>query len=247
VGNALISTGQIQVDAEAFFDWSVDMLAVAGVDGYFKRLNPAWEATLGWTSEQLMARPYLDFVHPEDRQATMAEASRIAGGDWCLSFVNRYRCRDESYRWLHWTSRPHLAQGLVYAVARDVTAQKEAERALKESEERLHLALRAARMGLWEWDSTRGTVKLTPGTGRLVGLSETGGELSPDLLLRLLDPEDLPEARRLLGRNGDFSWTFRVQGADGTPHRIATEGKAFADDFGRLLKATGTLRRAERV
>ena len=63
-----------------FFRLSIDMLAVAGFDGFFKRLNPSWERTLGWSEAELLARPYMEFIHPEDREATMAEAGKIATG-----------------------------------------------------------------------------------------------------------------------------------------------------------------------
>jgi PAS domain S-box-containing protein len=125
------------------FRMSRDMLCVAGFDGYFRRLNPAWEETLGYTLEELMSRPYVEFVHPDDRSATAAEAKSGATGHSTLAFENRYRRKDGSYRWLAWTATPHLEQGLSYAVARDVTEQKRAERELLLARETAEAANRA--------------------------------------------------------------------------------------------------------
>src|SRR5215467_4710263 len=77
-------------DLREFFDLSLNLWCVAGTDGYFKRLNKAWETTLGFTTEELLARPYLDFVHPDDRNATVVEASEVVGGRTTLTFENRY-------------------------------------------------------------------------------------------------------------------------------------------------------------
>ncbi len=114
-------------ELESFFRLSLDMLAVADFEGRFKRLNPVWERVLGWSREQLMARPYLDFVHPEDREATAAEAAGLSRGLETLSFTNRYRCADGSYRWLLWNSTPDPERRRIYAAARDVTEKRGAE------------------------------------------------------------------------------------------------------------------------
>lgn len=110
-----------------FFDISPDLLCIAGTDGYFKRLNPAWEHTLGYTTEELMSRPYREFIHPDDVTHTDVEAAgQLDTGKATVAFENRYHCRDGSYRWLTWNATPTPDDGLVYAVARDTTAQRAA-------------------------------------------------------------------------------------------------------------------------
>lgn len=123
-----------------FFDLSIDMLCIAGMDGYFKALNPAWEKTLGFTGEELRAKPYLEFVHPDDRGSTRKEAGRLSRGVPALVFENRYLCRDGSYRWLSWNSHPVPEKGLIYAVVRDITAQKRTNCRLREANEELAAA-----------------------------------------------------------------------------------------------------------
>jgi PAS domain S-box-containing protein len=111
-------------ELDQFFSLSIDLFCIASTDGQFKRVSPAWEKTLGWPANELMAVPYLTFVHPEDEAATVAEARKLATGGLTVHFENRYRCRDGSYRWLSWTAAGVLEDGLVFATARDVTEHK---------------------------------------------------------------------------------------------------------------------------
>lgn len=115
---------QTEVDLREFIDLSLNLLCIAGTDGYFKHVNPAWETTFGFTREELLSRPYLEFVHPDDRGATTAEAAKIASGCNTLSFENRYRCKDGSYRWLLWSAVVRAERGLIYAIAADITERK---------------------------------------------------------------------------------------------------------------------------
>ncbi|MBX7068160.1 MAG: PAS domain S-box protein [Microthrixaceae bacterium] len=121
------------VELERFFTDSLFPMAVAGTDGYFKHLNSAWQTVLGWELAELMDHPFLAFVHPEDVDRTMAEVSRLAGGGATIAFENRYRCADGSYRWLQWNSTPRWA--LIYAIARDITRERETDEALRRSEQ----------------------------------------------------------------------------------------------------------------
>jgi PAS domain S-box-containing protein len=111
-------------DLREFIDLSLNLLCIAGTDGYFKYVNPACESTLGYTSEELLSRPYIEFVHPDDRQATVSEAAHVASGRSTLSFENRYRRKDGAYRWLLWSAIVRAERGLIYCVAADVTERK---------------------------------------------------------------------------------------------------------------------------
>lgn len=119
---------RLEEERDRYFAFSADLMCVAGEDGYFKRLNPAWERTLGWSLEELMSRPYEDFIHPEDRSSTGSETARAAHSERVAGFRNRYRCKDGSYRWLSWTS-PGVAPSStdIHAAARDVTEEILAE------------------------------------------------------------------------------------------------------------------------
>ena len=125
---------------DRFFTNSIDLLCFLDFSGYFKRLNPAWERTLGFTRAELMSKPFIEFVHPDDRERTLNQNRDVRGGGQALSFENRYLCKDGTYRWLRWNATPDSSESVIYSVARDVTANKEAE----EERERLVSELRAA-------------------------------------------------------------------------------------------------------
>jgi PAS domain S-box-containing protein len=98
---------RLRGECETFFALSLDMLAVAGFDGYLKRVNAAWEKALGWTAAELVAQPWLHFVHPDDRDATIEAGRKLTEGVNVTTFTNRYRCRNGSYRWLRRRARRH--------------------------------------------------------------------------------------------------------------------------------------------
>jgi len=115
-------------DLARFFNYALDLLCIAGIDGYFKLVNPAFERVLGYTAAELLKIPFVELIHPEDRNDTVAEVSKLANGLETIWFQNRYRCKDGSYRRLEWTSYPEPSTGLLYAVARDVTRRDSSER-----------------------------------------------------------------------------------------------------------------------
>jgi PAS domain S-box-containing protein len=111
---------------DRFFDLSRDLLCFAGLDGFFKELNPAWESALGFSRAELKSRPFVEFIHPDDRAESMARVEKLAKGEEVIYFENRIRTRDNSYRWLSWNARASLPQNLIYATGRDITDQKAA-------------------------------------------------------------------------------------------------------------------------
>jgi len=125
---------------DRFFELSIDLLCQLDFNGYFKRLNPAWERTLGFTVKELTSRPFIEFVHPDDRDRTLVQNGLVRAGGRALGFENRYLCKDGSFRWLRWNAAPDASWSVIYSVARDVTEAKNAE----EERERLVRELRTA-------------------------------------------------------------------------------------------------------
>jgi eukaryotic-like serine/threonine-protein kinase len=125
---ALSAAGDPGASLEGLFAFSPDMICIADFDGFFRRVNPAWTQTLGWNVDELLSRPLFEFIHPDDRNATFREALRMSGtGNKVVSFTNRYRCRDGSYRWLEWSATPLVGDRLIYGIARAVTEPRGAE------------------------------------------------------------------------------------------------------------------------
>lgn len=112
-----------------YFSSSLDMFCIADTKGYFRRLNPEWENTLGYPISELEGKLFLDYVHPDDIEQTLTAVSELKAGNNVTSFTNRYRRKDGSYRWIEWRSTP--AGTLIYAAARDITERKQMEEELK--------------------------------------------------------------------------------------------------------------------
>jgi PAS domain S-box-containing protein len=122
-------------ELDKFFSMSLDLLCIAGTDGYFLRLNPAWEKTLGYRITELLSRRFLEFVHPDDVAATSAVIQALADQKQVVDFSNRYRCQDGSYRQMLWSAA--AVGNMIYAAARDLTERVRAEETIRESAKEL--------------------------------------------------------------------------------------------------------------
>ncbi|WP_208621103.1 hybrid sensor histidine kinase/response regulator [Azospirillum oryzae] len=132
-------------DRDRMWRLSTDIMLVARFDGTITAVNPAWTTLLGWEEAELQDVAFLDFVHPDDLAATVAEAGRLECGLTTLRFENRYRHKDGSYRWISWTAVPD--DRFIHAVGRDVTARKESEAALRRAEDQLRQAQKMEAVG----------------------------------------------------------------------------------------------------
>ncbi|MBI4978025.1 MAG: PAS domain S-box protein [Spirochaetes bacterium] len=128
-------------ELDRFFTTNLDLLCIADTDGNFHRINPEWEKALGYTIEELMGKKFLELVHPDDMEATLAAVANLAEQKTVTDFVNRYRRKDGSYRYIEWRSYP--SGKFIHAAARDITERLAAEDALRVSEERNRSFLKA--------------------------------------------------------------------------------------------------------
>ncbi|WFB37758.1 ATP-binding protein [Kiritimatiellota bacterium B12222] len=115
---------------DLLFEISADLLCIAGYDGILKQINPAWTHCLGWTEQELLSQPVINFVHPDDRELTLSARQTLTKGQDLKNFENRYLCKDGSFRWLSWSSLPYPASSSVFCIARDITQSKEVEQHL---------------------------------------------------------------------------------------------------------------------
>jgi PAS domain S-box-containing protein len=125
-------------ELDQFFTLALDLLCIADTDGYFRRLNPAWEMTLGWHIDELEGKKFLDLVHPDDLPTTLKAMEDLRTGKEIVNFINRFRCKDGVYRWIEWRSFPY-GDNLLYAAARDITERKQVEQALQLANKKLNL------------------------------------------------------------------------------------------------------------
>ena len=124
-------------DFEVLFNLSPDLLCVAGVDGYFKQINPAFLDVLGYPEEALLSKPFIDLIHPDDVEPTLAEIESLRTGNKTLRFKNRYLHREGHYIWLSWSAQADIDIGKIYAVARDVTIEQNMRHELRQLHEAL--------------------------------------------------------------------------------------------------------------
>ncbi len=129
-------TIRAQTDRKRYIELSANMVCKASFNGYFTELSPAWAKVLGFTTDELMARPYVEFIHPEDIDKTIQEAGALATtSNETVQFINRYQTKDGSYKWLSWNALSDLDTKIIYAVAHDISKLKESEEALQKHKE----------------------------------------------------------------------------------------------------------------
>lgn len=200
-------------DHDFFFTRSIDLLCVAGFDGYFKELNRSWQDVLGFTADELMATPLIEFVHPEDRELTAAEANKLTGSVDTKSFLNRYRCKNGSYKWLSWTATGFPEQQKIYAIARDVTEIKLArEEELEASEKRYRQLFNSNPVPMWVYDiETLGFLAVNDAAVREYGYSreefsrmtfkDVCPSVDPEAFYEMLSTKAEPRKRPGIGKH----------------------------------------------
>ena len=172
--DALAQAARARDELERFFALSRDLLCVADFNGFFTRVNPAFGRALGHSSEELLREPFMSFVHPDDREATLAEFTSILQGEEAHAFENRYRNSDGSYRWLQWASATDRDAGLIYAVARDVTDAKHAAAKLEALLAEQGALRRVATLVAREGDPAELFAVVAAELGRLLGADAAG-------------------------------------------------------------------------
>lgn len=188
-----VTRHQAEVQGDRFFNLSTDLLCIANFDGYFISINPAFERILGYRLEQLLSQPFLEFVHPDDREATLAEMAKLSEGATTLNFENRYRCRDGSYKWLAWNSVPFLEDRVIYATARDISDRKQAQEVVNNQKRRLALLIEQSPLAVIEWNANFEAIAWNPAAEAIFGYSqeEAIGRHASELIIPAMAKEEL--------------------------------------------------------
>lgn len=229
---------------EQFFSRALELFVITDHEMRLRRVNPAWERTLGYPLDELIGRSYMDFVHPDDREATAAVAQSLhEGEDWHEGFENRYVCRDGGARTLRWSTVLGREEGLIYAVATDVTELRSSQEQRRHSEDLLERGEELAALGSWHLDLRTMQWRWSQGLLRITGLEPERFDPSHEFTLGFLHPEDREwvegELSRLVGGEHPVRARYRWVRADGEVRVVDTVADLELDDHGRPSTAYG--------
>lgn len=211
---------QAEEELSQIFSMSLDLICIADINtATFMKVNPSFTEILGHSEKDLLERPFMDFVHPDDMDATRAVIEqKLKSGAKVIDFENRYRCKDGSYRWLSWVSHPIPEQGVTYAVGRDVTESKLQVAELNKNKALLDATGRMAKVGGWELDADSLTVTWTDETYRIHELP-LGEKPSLQDAIHFFHPEDRPKLEQsiqnALDRGAPYDMELRFITAKG--------------------------------
>lgn len=178
--------------ADKFFNMSLDMMIIAS--DKFIKINPSVTKTLGYTEEELMSKPFLDFVYPDDIEITLNEVAKLKTGFSTINFENRYICKDGSLKWILWSTSPDVSTGLLYAVARDITKQKENEESLKMAEMFFNMSFDILTVAKEEH-----FIKINPAFTKTLGYNQS--DVDRVKFMELIHPDDLKTASEVLAKH----------------------------------------------
>ena len=229
-------------DCEKIFQLDLVLLLVSDHEGRIVKVNKAWESVLGYTEKELLGRFFLEFIHPDDKGPTREQIGLLNQRVEVGRFVNRYRTKDGTYRYLEWNAQPD--DGFFYSVARDITDAVKVNEELRKQRERYALAVEGSLVGIWDLDLTTNQIYFSPILKAILGYRDD--ELANDnaILIDRLHPEDrdriVKEMEDFVQR-GDTIWDqeFRLRHRDGSYRWIRSRGKFFRDLQGRAYRMAG--------
>ncbi len=240
------SRTQAEDDFENIFNLSSDMVCIADIDGYFIKVNSAFTKILGYEENELLERPFIEFVHPDDKSRTLEliEEKLMKGQD-VLLFENRYRCKDGKYVWLEWTSRPVKDRQITFAIARDITGRKEHERILTKRELQLAESQSVAMLGSWDLNLVTQKLDWSNETYRLFDNNPETFSPSFDEFACLVHPDDSESMQDSFNRaleSDETPYHVQVRIINNTKREWVMEayGKVRRDDKGKALGIFGT-------
>ena len=170
--NDVTERKQVELEREQFFTFfstSTDLMCIADPLGAFKKVNPACSKTLGYTEAELLSKPFMEFIHPDDKQPTLDEMKRQLEIGQSLNFENRYICKDGSLCWLSWRAIYSREEGTTYATARDITGRKLMEAQLRDSEAHYRLLTEDVSDVVWKMDRDYRFTYVSPADEQLRG------------------------------------------------------------------------------
>jgi len=236
----------IETNVKNTFSVSPSIISLANINtGYFIEVNPKVTQILGYSVEEFISKPYLEFIHPDDRERTIDEVSEQLKGNEIASFENRYLCKDGSYKWIAWDGTAADKNGIVTAIGSDITKRKNVELSLLESEKTFKIAMDATKDGLYDWNLLDNTIYYSPGWKQMLGYNND--ELPNDFSIweHLTEPEDVKRSwdmqQELINKRRDrFELEFKMKHKDGHWIDILSRAKAIFNKDDIAIRIVGT-------
>ena len=230
-------------ELNGFFEVNLDLLCIADLEGNFLKVNKSWESTLGYSVEELTNRKFLEFVHPDDIPSTLEVMSKLACNENDTNFINRYRSKDGTYKFIEWSSQPNGK--LIYAAARDITDKVRAEQGLIAEKKRYELAMEGSNDGFWDWDILTNELYLSPRWKLQLGYRDV--EISNEFssFESLIFEEDSEKVRNQVAKYLDaeimtYDISFRMVHKDRSLRHIRARGEALRDGDGKPFRMAGS-------
>jgi len=219
-------------------------MVIAGPNGVFKKVNPTCLQLLGYSEEELIAKPFIDFVHPDDKQSTLDEMARQIKIGSSLNFENRYLRKDGSIVLLSWRASYDKNEGITYATARDITERKKAEDVLRENEKELNEAQRIGKIGNWSWDIATDKIVWSPEYYRLIGFDPTKAPPGYEEHLKAYTAESqtrLDAAVKKQMQTGEpYELDLEFANPKSTCRWITARSETIRDEKGKVIGLRGT-------
>jgi PAS domain S-box-containing protein len=220
---------------------SEDMACLANLEGYLTWVNPAWERVLGRSQEEMTSTPFIDFVHPDDVESTLAELASLGDGADTVGFTNRYRHADGTYRWIEWNTIPG-DEGVLYCIARDVTARRKVELARSEQLEMLELASELAAVGHWRVLVQSGQLRWSRRVFEIHGRDPAKGEPPLQGGIDYYHPDDRDRVSKCVQdaveAQQEFRFDCRIVRDDGVVRDVRSIGRPLVVD-GEVVEIFG--------
>jgi len=231
----MIAGMAFEPDYRRFVRGSHDLLCVASPQGYFLWLSDAWNPLLGFSREEMLERPFIEFVHPDDVQSTNLAVSQLGEGNRVTRFINRFETESGAWRSIEWNAWPE--DGRIYAIAHDVTALREALATAKRQVETLELAERMGNFGHWRFEVGSGAVHWSPNVFRIHGHSPERPQPSIEEAIAAYHPEDRARVHHYIDsaieRKAGWDFRLRLLRADGEERLVHSVGRVEVGDAER--------------
>lgn len=230
---------------EKFFYLASDPMCIAGADGYFKKVNPAFCRILGYSEVELVSKPYIDFVHPDDIQSTIDEGAKQLAGGITLDYENRWIHQDGHIIWLLWHSVFDTELNNHYAIAHDITESKNAAAKMARTQLMMERTERVARTGSWEWDVATDTVSWSAETYRFFGRDPAQGVPNLEGQKEIYTPEDTQKLHETVAKALADGQPYDIElcgvRPDGEKRYCHILGFPERDETGKIVRLAGSL------